>query len=160
MSWYVGIDTGSNFAGLAGIKNDGTIRHQVIHPTGDFPNRFVQIREHTRHWLQQIADDGCSLVVIERPVARGTKNSGTLLGAYGVIVESVRSMLDAPIEILASAQWKRIACGHGAAQPDRVFSTAAGLGYGGKSMDAAVAVCCAEAARILDGDPSKLRAAA
>lgn len=156
----MGIDAGSNFAGLAALKDDGTLRHQVIHPTGAMPNRLVQLRRFSRDWFASIADDGCFRVVIERPVARGTKNSATLLGAYGVLVESVRSMFDAPIDVLASAQWKRIACGSGAAKDWDVMACAKLLGYDGPSQDAAVAVCCADAARVLEADPTQIKAAA
>lgn len=147
MSWYVGVDAGSNHAGLAAIHETGIVRHTLIEPKGDLPCRLVLLRRGARHFLSSLAEDGAWACVIERP---NTRHGGvTLLAAYGVLMEAARSSLRCPVLDVASAAWKARSVGHGRATVGQVRARALELGYDGPSEDVCVAVCCADTARLL-----------
>lgn len=152
MSWHIGIDPASVNVGLAAIREDGELRHQSLHATGEFEDRYVWLRGEVRRWLTPFADDGIWNVVIERPVTRGHGSTGSgavLLGAFGVIVEATRSMLpNTIVQTLTDAQWKSHAL-TGRAKKADIFVGARLLGYDGSSQDVADAICIADAARVL-----------
>lgn len=150
MTWHIGIDPGSRCVGLAAIREDGKIRYQAFHTTGELQDRFVQIRQHVRSWLSPLADEGVWNVVIEQP---GTRHGGVaLLGSFGVVLEATRSLLkDTVIHELPSASWKRLALGTGAATKAEVMEAAHRLGYPRSQnwQDIADALCIAKAAMVL-----------
>lgn len=150
MSNFVGIDPGSRAAGLATMREDGSLRHITLHATGDLPDRLVWLRSEARQWLAPVADEGAWCCVIEQP---GTRFGGaSLLAAYGVLVEAARSVLRCPVMTLPSAQWKKSALGNGAAKKHDVMVAARLLGYRFSDQDTADAICMADCARVLSED--------
>ena len=147
MSWYVGIDPGSRHTGLAAVHDDGALRTQTIHPTGELPDRLVFLRKSVRLWLADIAQDGAWCCVVEQP---GTRFGGaSLLAAYGICVEAAASSLKCPVMTLPSAQWKKLALGNGAAKKSDVMAAAREFGYDGADQDQADAIGMARCAVIL-----------
>lgn len=150
MSWYVGIDPGSRDAGLAALHENGDLRTLPLHATGEFPSRLDTLYETAVGWLSDIGDEGSWCCVIERPIARGTRNSNVLLASFGVLMLAARRTLACPILDLASASWKAAVCENGGrAKEEHVTARALQLGYTGANHDVAVAVCCAATARQL-----------
>lgn len=158
MSWYIGVDPSSVRVGLAAIHENGELRHQVLHATGDVADRFVWLRSEIRRWLTPYADMGVMCVVIEDP---DMHLAGSVVRAsLGVVLEATRSMLpDTVVHVLKSTEVKRHALGNGAGKKADLMAGARLLGYAGSSQDAADAVCCADAARVLTAKNARKAAA-
>lgn len=147
MSYFVGIDPASGTTGLAAISETGALKHQAVHLNGDLPDRLVNLRTIARRWLASIAEEGAWCCVVERP---STVHGGaSLFASYGVLIEAARSSLACPVIVLGTGEWKRHACGNGAAKKPDVMAMAVGLGYEGGLQDVADALGCAVAARVL-----------
>lgn len=148
MSYFVGIDPASRAAGLATMREDGSLQHTTILVRAtELPDRLVELRARVRTWLTPVADVGAWCCVIEQPGVRFA--TPTLLAAYGVCVEAARSVLRCPVMTPSSAQWKKLALGNGAAKKHDVMAAAHLLGYTGGDQDAADAICMADAARVM-----------
>src|SRR5690606_25457237 len=86
VSWYVGIDPSSRHVGLAALHEDGTLKHQALHATGDPADRFVWLRAEIRRWLTPYADHGIWCAVIEDPAMHLA--GSTLRASLGVAMEA------------------------------------------------------------------------
>lgn len=148
MSWYLGFDPSSRQVGMAALHENGDLRHQALHATGDVADRFVWLRGEIRSWVAPYADMGVMCVVIEDPATHLA--GSTLRASLGVVLEAVRSMLpNTAVHVLKSTEVKRRALGNGAGKKADLMAGARLLGYTGASQDVADAVCCADAARVL-----------